>query len=145
MPPICWQSTYNWPPLCCGRTAPEVSEEEGCYASCFYRFYAFLAWRSLLWLSMPWRRKHLTQSNFISTKSLAWSLALHLLFCFSQEKPLRWKEVLIYTHTRTHTHTHTHTHTQTHTHNKQTLVVLGLLVHMFTQSIKFYTFHYYTY
>ena len=33
------------------------------------------------------------------TTSLAGSLALHLLFCFSQEKPLRWKE-------KTHTHTH---------------------------------------
>ena len=48
-----------------------------------------LAWRSLLWLSMTWRRRYLTQSNFLSTTSLAWSLALHLLFCFSQ-KPLRW-------------------------------------------------------
>ena len=27
------------------------------------------------------------------------------MFCFSQEKPLRW------THTHTDTHTHTHTHT----------------------------------
>ena len=56
---------------------------------------------------------YLTQSDFLSTTSLPWSLALHLLFCFSQEKPLRWKE--IHTHTYTHTHTHTHTphHTQT--------------------------------
>ena len=52
-----------------------------------------LAWRSLLWLSMMWRWRYLTQSNFLSTTSLAWSLALHLLFCFSQEKPLRWKEI----------------------------------------------------
>ena len=37
------------------------------------------------------------------------SLALHLLF-FSQEKPLRWKEI------HTHTHTHTYTYTYTHTH-----------------------------
>ena len=28
---------------------------------------------------------------------------------FSQEKPLRWKEM----NTQTHTHTHTHTHTNT--------------------------------
>ena len=27
------------PPLCCGRTAPEVSEEEGSYASRFYRWF----------------------------------------------------------------------------------------------------------
>ena len=103
------------PPLCCGRTAPEVSEEEGSYASRFYRWFSesskscllflvappglidtlaqLLAWRSLLWLSMTWRRRYLTQSNFLSTTSLAWSLALHLLFCFSQEKPLQWKEI----------------------------------------------------
>ena len=114
------------PPLCCGRTAPEVSKEECSYASRFYRWFLgsiksclvllvtlprlidtlaqLLAWSSLLWLSMMWRRRYLTQSNFLSTTSLAWSLALHLLFCFSQEKPLRWKEI----HTHTHTHTHTH-------------------------------------
>ena len=27
------------PPFGCGRTAPEVSEEEGSYASCFYRWF----------------------------------------------------------------------------------------------------------
>ena len=112
--------------------APEVSEEEGSFASRFYRWFSetfkssllilvaapglidtlaqLLAWRSLLWLSMTWRWKYLTQSNFFSTTSLAWSLALHSLFCFSQEKPLRWKE--INTHTRTRTHTHIHTQTQ---------------------------------
>ena len=109
------------PPLCCGRTAPEVSEEEGSHASRFYRWFLesskscllllvalpglidtlaqLLAWRSLLWLSMMGRRRYLTQSNFLSTTSLAWSLALHLLFCFSQEKPLRWKEINTQTHT----------------------------------------------
>ena len=40
-----------------------------------------LAWRSLLWLSMTWRRRYLTQSHFLSTASLDWSLVLHLLFC----------------------------------------------------------------
>ena len=40
---------------------------------------------------MTWRRRYLIQSDFLSTTSLAWSLALHLLFCFSQEKPLWWK------------------------------------------------------
>ena len=101
-------------------TAPEVSEEEGSYASRFYRWFSesskscllflvappglidtlaqLLAWRSLLWLSMTWRRRYLTQSNFLSTTLLAWSLALHLLFCFSQEKPLRWKEINTHTH-----------------------------------------------
>ena len=118
------------PPLCCGRMAPKVSEEEGSYASPFYHWFLksskscllllvalpgiidtlaqLLAWRSLLWLSMMWWQRYLTQSNFLSTTSLAWSLALHLLFCFSQGKSLRWKE----THTHTHTHTRTHTHTQ---------------------------------
>ena len=41
------------------------------------------------------------QSNFRSTTSLSWSPALHLLFCFSQEKPLRWKEINTHIHTRT--------------------------------------------
>ena len=100
-------------------TAPEVSEEEGSYASRFYRWFSesskscllflvappglidtlaqLLAWRSLLWLSMIWWWMYLTQSDFLSTTSLAWSLALHLLFCFSQEKPLRWKEIKTHT------------------------------------------------
>ena len=82
-----------------------------------------LAWRSLLWLSMMWRQRYLTQSNFLSTTSLAWYLTLHLLFCFNQEKPLQWKE--INTHTRTHTRArvraHTHTHTHTHTHCQEQL------------------------
>ena len=103
-------------------TAPEVSEEEDSFASRFYSWFSesskscflFLvarpglidtfaqleAWRSLLWLSMIWRRMYLTQRDFLSTASLAWSLALHLLFCFSQEKPLRWNEI------NTHKHTH---------------------------------------
>ena len=101
-------------------TAPEVSEEEGSYASRFYRWFSesfkscllfivaphdlidtlaqLLAWRSLLLLSMIWWLMYLTQSDFLSTTSLAWSLALHLLFCFSQEKPLRWKEINTHTH-----------------------------------------------
>ena len=126
------------PPLCCGRTAPEVSEEKGSYASRFYRWFSesskscllflvappglidtlaqLLAWRSLLWLSMTWRRRYLTQSNFLSTTSLTWCLALHLLFCFSQEKPLRWMKIVTHTHTHIHTHTHPPTHPHTHTH-----------------------------
>ena len=62
-----------------------------------------LAWRSLLWLSIKWRQRYLTKSNILITTWLTWSLALHLLFCFSQEKPLPWKEI----------HTHIHTHTDT--------------------------------
>ena len=108
------------PPLYCGRTAFEGSEEEGSYASCFYRWFLgsfkscllllvalpglidtlaqLLAWRSLLWLSMIWWWMYLTQSDFLSTTSLVWSLALHLLFCFSQEKPLRWKGINTHKH-----------------------------------------------
>ena len=100
-------------------TAPEVSEEESSYASRFYRWFSesskscllflvappglidtlaqLLAWRSLLWLSMIWWWMYLTQSDFLSTTSLAWSLALHLLFCFSQGKPLRWKGINTHT------------------------------------------------
>ena len=48
---------------------------------------------------MTWRLRYLTESNFISTTSQAWSLALHSLFCFSQEKPLRLKEISTHTHT----------------------------------------------
>ena len=106
-------------------TASEVIEEEGSYASRFYRWFSesskscllflmappglidtfaqLLAWRSL---SMIWWWMYLTQSDFLSTKSLAWYLALHL-FCFSQEKPQRWKEIP--------THTHTHTRARAHT------------------------------
>ena len=43
----------------------------------------------------------------------------HYIYCFffSQEKPLRWKEINthLYTHTHTHTHTHIHAHTYTYT------------------------------
>ena len=83
------------------------NEEEGGYVSRFYRSFLesiksyllilvavpglidalaqLLAWRSLLWLSMMWRQRYLTQSNFLSTTSLTWSLALHLLFSQSGE------------------------------------------------------------
>ena len=110
-------------------TASEVSEEKDSYASRFYRWFSessksrllflvalsglidtlaqLLASRSLLWLSMIWWWMYVTQSNFLSSTSLAWSLTLHLLFCFSQEKPLRWKKINTHTHARTHTHTHT--------------------------------------
>ena len=119
-------------PLCCSRTAPDVSEEKGSYASRFYRWFLesfkscllllvalpglidtlaqLLASRSLLWLSITWCQRYLTQSNFLSTTSLAWSLALHLLF-FSVREAFT-VEGNKQTHTHIHTHTHTHTHTQ---------------------------------
>ena len=40
------------------------------------------------------------------------SSGITFIVLFSQEKPLRWKEINTNTHTRTHTHTHTHTRTQ---------------------------------
>ena len=102
--------------------APEVGEEEGSYVSRFYRWFLesfkscllllialpglidtlaqLLAWRSLLWLSMTWRRGYLTQNHFLSTTSLVWSLALHLLFCSFRRKEMRWKEINIPTHTQ---------------------------------------------
>ena len=71
------------PPLCYGRTAPEISEEEGSHTSRFYHWFLessksclllflvlpglidtlaqLLAWRSQLWLFMTWRRRYLTQ------------------------------------------------------------------------------------
>ena len=105
--------------LAAARTAPEVSEEEGSYASRFYCWFSesskscllflvappglidtlaqLIAWRSLL-LSMIWWWMYLTQTDFLRTTSLVWSLALHSLFCLSQEKPLRWKEINTHTH-----------------------------------------------
>ena len=94
-------------------TAPEVSEEEGSYASRFYRWFLesfkscllllvtlpglidtlaqLLAWRSLLWLSMTWRRRYLTQNYFLSILSLTWTLAF---ICFVEVKEWRlWPQV----------------------------------------------------
>ena len=124
--------TVRWYlPLCCGRTVPEVSEEEGSYTSHFYRWFLesfksfllllvvlsglidtlaqLLAGRSLLWLSVTWRRRSLTESHFLSTTSLVWSLALRLLFC-SVRRSLYSGRKYTKTHTNIHTHTHTHTH-----------------------------------
>ena len=79
-----------------------------------------LAWKSLLHLSMMWWWRYLTQSNFLSTTTFAWSLALHLCFCSVRRSLYGGRK---YTHTPTHlpptppppTHTHTHTHTRMHT------------------------------
>ena len=57
-----------------------------------------LACRSLLWLSMTWRQMFLTQKYFLSTTSLAWSVALHLLV-YSDKRSLRVEG-------NRHTHTH---------------------------------------
>ena len=108
------------PPLCCGRTALEVRKEEGRYASrCYHWFFEsskssltplgavpglidtlaqLLAWRSLIWLFMTWRRGYLTQNNFLSTTSLAWSLALDFFFFFHSGEAFT-VEVNTHTHT----------------------------------------------
>ena len=41
------------PPFGCGRTAPEVSEEEGSYASHFYRWFLESSKKCLLLLVAP--------------------------------------------------------------------------------------------
>ena len=119
------------PPLCCGRTALEVRKEEGRYASrCYHWFFEsskssltplgalpglidtlaqLLAWRFLIWLFMTWRRGYLTQNNFLSTTSLAWSLALDFFF-FSLRRSLYGGSK--------HTHTH-HTHTRASSSSQQ--------------------------
>ena len=71
-----------------------------------------LAWLSLLWLSVMWRRRYLTHNHFLRTISLAWSLALHLLFCSAEVFAVEGNK---HTHTHTYTHIHTHTNTQTDT------------------------------
>ena len=124
-------------PLCCGRTAPDVIEEEGIYALRFYRWVLesfkscllllvsrpglndtlaqLLAWMSLLWLPMTWRRRYLSQNHFLSTISLAWSLVLHLLFCSVKRSFYGGRK-----QTHTYTHIHTRTHTQTPAVNNST-------------------------
>ena len=47
----------------------------------WHSFAELLAWKSLLWLSMTWQQKFLTQKYFLSTTSLAWFLTIHFLFC----------------------------------------------------------------
>ena len=53
-----------------------------------------LAWRSLLWLSMTWKQKYLAQNYLLSITSLTF------IVLFSQEKPLRWKEINTHTYTQ---------------------------------------------
>ena len=68
-------------------------------------FAQLLVWRFLVRLCITWRQSFLTQKYFLSTTSLAWSLALYLLVCSD-----------------THTHTHTHTHT-TRTHTRSIYII----------------------
>ena len=100
-------------PLCCVRTVPKVSAEEDSYASHFYPWFLesfkscllllvalpgltdtlaqLLAWMSLLWLSMTWQRRYLTQKVLDNIAGLISGIKFIILF--SQEKPLRWKEI----------------------------------------------------
>ena len=83
-------------PLCCVKTASEVSEEEGICASRFLQYvflkrsrgYARFNWHSFAQLS-PWchcqmsltrRQRPFIQKYFHSILSLTWTLVLHL-FC----------------------------------------------------------------
>ena len=108
--------------LCCNRTAPEVSEEEGGNASRFYRWFLeslkscllllvalpglidtlaeLLAWSSLLWLSMTRRRRYLTQNQHNIAGLIS---RITFIVLSSQEKPLRWKKINTHIHTQTHT------------------------------------------
>ena len=60
-------------------------------------------------------------------QSLTWTSAITFIVFFSQEKPLRWKEINTPTHTRARTHTHAHIHAHTYTYtvktNKQILKI----------------------
>ena len=78
-------------------------------------FAQLLAWIFLLWLSITWWQRYLTQK--IPSANYRWPepLALHLLFCsvrrsFYVEKKQKHP---IHTHIHTHTHTHTNTHKTT--------------------------------
>ena len=119
--------------LRCGRTAPEVNQEEDSYALCFYRWFS----RSclLLLVSLPrlidtlaqllapsclWRvydclwvvTKVLDTESFPQHNIASLISGITFIVSFSQEKPLRWKGI------HTHTHAHAHAHAHTHTHNK---------------------------
>ena len=132
-------------PLCCVRTAPEVSEKEGSYALRFYRWFLesfkscllllvalpglintlaqLLVWRPLLWFL--WRGDEGTWCRVISQHNIAGLISgITFIVLFSQEKPLRWKK--IHTHARTHTHTHTHANTHTHTHTEAAVIFKGI-------------------
>ena len=130
--------------LRCGRTAPEVNQEEDSYALCFYRWFS----RSclLLLVSLPrlidtlaqllapsclWRvydclwvvTKVLDTESFPQHNIASLISGITFIVSFSQEKPLRWKG--IHTHTHTHTHTRTHAHTHTHTHTRTRTLTKG--------------------
>ena len=118
------------PSLCCRRTAPEVSEEKGSYASRFCRWFLesfksfplllvalpgliatfaqLLAWRSLLWLSMMAAKVLDTKCN--SSAQHCWPDLWHYIHCFVQS----WQAFMVernkHTHARTHARKHTHKH-----------------------------------
>ena len=78
----------------------------------WHSFAQLLAWRSLLWLSMTWRQRFLTQKY--SSAQHCWPDHWHYIYCFFQSGEAFTVKGNTHTHTYTHT-THTHTHTQTHT------------------------------
>ena len=128
--------------LCCGRTAPEVSQEEVSYASSFYRWFiesfksclllftsrgsATFNWHSCIAATLKVSAmiiydvvtKVLDTESFPQHNIAGLISGNTFVLSLSQEKPLRWEEIYThaYTCTRAHTHTHIHTHTHTHTH-----------------------------
>ena len=121
--------------LCCGWTAPVVSEEEGIYALRFH-CWCLESLKSCLLLLMALPGLIDTLAQLKVPAMIAYDVATKLLDTESFPKhniaglisgitfivlfstmPLSWKK----THTQTHTHacmhppTHTHTHTHTHT------------------------------
>ena len=117
--------------------AREVSEEEGSYASRFWRWFwesfkwfPFAFWgfarcnwnffaqllvsRSLPWLSMTSKVQIGTWHRRISSAWHSWPELWHYICCFVQSREAFTvkgnKHILAQTHTHTHTHTHTCTH-----------------------------------
>ena len=96
-------------PLCCGRTVPEISEEKGSYALRFYRWF-LESFKSCLYTSRASARVNWHSCTVAGLKVLdKESLPQHniaglisgitFIVLFSQEKPLRWKEINTHTHT----------------------------------------------
>ena len=106
-------------PLCRGWTAPEVGEEEGSFASHFYRWFResfeelsfcgfarfnwhsfaeLLAWRSLIWLSMTWRQRYLAQNQFSQHNIAGLNSGIASTVMLNKERTVKGNK-----HTQTHT------------------------------------------
>ena len=129
-------------PLCCGRTALEVSEEEGSYRFAllplvfrkFIRVIFYFSWLCPVWLTLFCTTASLKvpaviaydvvtkvlDSEIFPQHTIADLKLWHYIYCFVQSgEAFTVKEnahTHKHTHTNTHTRTHTHTYTCTHTH-----------------------------